>query len=60
MVIININDIKLSGNKATKKFWYNYSGYFGGIRKCSGKVMIEKYADELVTTTIKGKFQKAI
>lgn len=58
LVIISANNIKLSGNKATKEFWYNHSGYFGRIRKSSGKAIIEKYADELVTTTIKGMFPK--
>lgn len=58
LVITNAKNIKLSGNKATKEFWYNHSGYIGGIRKRSGKVMIEKYADELVTTAVKGMLPK--
>ena len=58
LVITNAKNIKLSGNKAIKEFWYNHSGYIGGIRKRSGKVMIEKYADELVTTAVKGMLPK--
>lgn len=58
LVITNAKNVKLSGNKATKEFWYNHSGYIGGLRKRSGKVMIEKYADELVTTAVKGMLPK--
>lgn len=58
LVITNAKNIKLSGNKATKEFWYNHSGYIGGIRKRSGKIMIEKYADELITTAVKGMLPK--
>lgn len=58
LVITNAKKIKLSGNKAAKEFWYNHSGYIGGIRKRSGKVMIEKYADELITTAVKGMLPK--
>lgn len=58
LVITNAKKIKLSGNKITKEFWYNHSGYIGGIRKRSGKVMIEKYADELITTAVKGMLPK--
>ena len=58
LVITNAKKIKLSGNKATKEFWYNHSGYIGGIRKRSGKVMIEKYSDELITTAVKGMLPK--
>ena len=58
LVITNAKNIKLSGNKATKEFWYNHSGYIGGIRKRSGKIMIGKYADELITTAVKGMLPK--
>lgn len=58
LVITNAKNIKLSGNKAIKEFWYNHSGYIGGIRKRSGKIMIEKYADELITTAVKGMLPK--
>ena len=58
LVITNAKNVKLSGDKATKEFWYSHSGYIGGIRKRSGKVMIEKYADELITIAVKGMLPK--
>jgi len=57
-VITNEKNVKLSGNKGTKEFWCKYSGYIGGIRKRRGKVMIEKYSDELITTAVKGMLPK--
>ena len=58
LVITNAKKIKLSGNKMTKEFWYSHSGYIGGIRKKKKKKMIEKYADELITTAVKGMLPK--
>lgn len=58
LIITNSDKIKLSGNKLNNKFWYNHSGYIGGLRKRSGKIMIEKYSDELVRIAIKGMLPK--
>ena len=58
LIIINTDKVKVTGNKASKEFRYNHSGYIGGIRKRSVKEMIAKYSDELVTIAIKGMLPK--
>ena len=34
--------------------YYNHSGYPGGLRERSAKVMIEKYPEEMVERAVKG------
>ncbi|MBQ0045447.1 MAG: 50S ribosomal protein L13 [Mycoplasma sp.] len=58
LIIINSDKVVVTGNKATKEFRYNHSGYIGGIRKRSVKEMIAKYSDELVTIAVKGMLPK--
>ena len=35
LIIINTDKVVLTGNKTTKEFRYNHSGYIGGLRKRS-------------------------
>ena len=44
----------LTGNKLEDKMYYNHSGYPGGLRERSAKVMIEKYPEEMVERAVKG------
>ena len=34
--------------------YYNHSGYPGGLRERSAKVMVEKYPEEMVERAVKG------
>jgi large subunit ribosomal protein L13 len=55
VVLINSNHLKFTGsNKLENKVYYNHSGYPGGMRKRSTKVMLEKYSRELIFRIIKG------
>lgn len=58
VIIINSDKIKLSSNKDEREFWYTHSGYIGGLRKRSGKEMIQKYSDELIYEAVEGMLPK--
>lgn len=58
VIVKNCNKVVLTANKAKNEFWYNHSGYIGGLRKRSGQEMIDKYADELVRLAVKGMLPK--
>ncbi len=58
VVIINSDKVVLSSDKAEKEKWYTHSGYIGGLRERSGKIMLQKYSDELVYEAIKGMLPK--
>ncbi len=54
IIIVNAEKVKLTGNKEEKKIYYNHSGYVGGLRERTAKVMREKYPVEMVERAVKG------
>lgn len=58
LIILNSDKIVLSSDKADREKWYTHSGYIGGLKEKSGKLMIEKYSDKLIYDAIKGMLPK--
>lgn len=58
VIVINAKKLVLTGNKADGEFWYTHSHYMSGLRKRSGKEMIEKYSEELVTVAVRRMLPK--
>ena len=54
VVLINARHIAFTGNKLDKKNYYNHSGFPGGLRTRSTRLMREKYPEELVFEIIRG------
>ncbi len=54
IIIINAKDVNLTGNKLEDKLYYNHSGYVGGMRIRTAKVMKESYPCEMVERAVKG------
>ena len=54
VIVVNADKVILTGNKLEDKKYYNNSGYPGGLRERSAKVMIEKYPEEMLERAIKG------
>ena len=58
VIIINANKVKLTGDKLDEKMYYNHSGFPGGLRTRSARVMKENYSTEMVERAIKGMLPK--
>ena len=58
VIIINASKVKLSGDKVHNKFYYNVSGYTGGLRKRSAGVMLQYYPCEMVERSVWGMLPK--
>ena len=58
VIIINAGKVNLTGDKLDKKVYYNHSGYPGGLRERTAKVMKEKYPVEMVERAVKGMLPK--
>ena len=58
VIIINAGKINLTGDKLNKKMYYNHSGFPGGLRERTAKVMKEKYPVEMVERAVKGMLPK--
>ena len=58
VIIINASKVKLSGDKVHNKFYYNVSGYTGGLRKRSAGVMLQDYPCEMAERSVWGMLPK--
>jgi len=54
VIIINASKINLTGRKLDKKMYYNASGYPGGLRERTARVMVNDYPVEMLERAIKG------
>ncbi|MDD2435043.1 MAG: 50S ribosomal protein L13 [Bacilli bacterium] len=58
VIVINASKINLTGDKLDKKIYYNHSGYTGGLRERTARVMKENYPVEMIERAIKGMLPK--
>lgn len=58
VIIINAEKVVLTGNKLNDKIYYNHSGYTGGLRERTAKVMKENYPVEMMERAVKGMLPK--
>ncbi len=54
VIVINCDQVKLTGNKLNQKIYRHHSGYIGGMKEISAKDMIEKNSTKAMTLAIKG------
>ena len=54
VIIINAKDVILTGNKLSQKMYRHHSGYIGGMKEVSAKVMLETNPEKAMTLAIKG------
>ena len=54
VIVINCDQIKLTGNKLNQKVYRHHSGYIGGMKEISAKDMIENNSTKAMTLAIKG------
>lgn len=59
IIIINAEKVNLTGDKLDKKIYYNHSGYPGGLRERTARVMRDKYPTEMVEKAIRGMLPKS-
>ncbi|MCI8700229.1 MAG: 50S ribosomal protein L13 [Clostridia bacterium] len=54
VIIINCKDAILTGNKINQKVYRHHSGYIGGMKEISAKVMMEKTPERAMMLAVKG------
>ena len=54
VIILNVKDVILTGNKLNQKIYRHHSGYIGGMKEVSAKVMLEKNPEKDMTLAVKG------
>ena len=58
VVVVNSDNLKVTGNKLENKIYYHYSGYHGGIKEISLGKLIEKDSTEVIKKAVFGMLPK--
>lgn len=58
VIVVNAEQIQLTGNKLTQKMYYRHTGYPGGIRGTSAGALLEKYPERVITSAVRGMLPK--
>jgi large subunit ribosomal protein L13 len=58
VIVVNAEQVYVSGNKEVEKSYYRHSGYPGGLRELSLGEMRERYPDRIVHAAVKGMLPK--
>jgi large subunit ribosomal protein L13 len=58
IVVINAEQIKVTGKKAKDKIYYNHSGYVGGLKETSFEKLQAKHPERIFEIAIKGMLPK--
>ncbi len=54
VIVINCKDAILTGKKLDQKMYRHHSGYIGGMREISARVMMEKTPEKAMYLAVKG------
>ena len=54
VIVLNVKDVILTGNKLDQKMYRHHSGYIGGMKETPARVMLEKNPEKAMTLAIKG------
>ena len=58
IVVINCEQVRVTGNKAKDKIYYSHTGYVGGIKSISFEKLIQKAPERVIQTAVKGMLPK--
>ena len=58
VVVVNSDNLKVTGNKLEDKIYYHYSGYHGGIKEISLEKLMEKDSTEVIKKAVFGMLPK--
>lgn len=54
VIILNCNDIVLTGHKLDQKIYRHHSGYIGGMKETTAREMLAKSPEKMMMLAIKG------
>ena len=58
IVVINADQVALTGRKWDQKVYYRHSGYMGGLKSTTAKELLEKRPEDLVMHAVRGMLPK--
>ncbi len=58
IVVVNVDKIRVTGNKAKEKTYYRHSGYPGGIYATTFEKLLAKHPERVLEKAVKGMLPK--
>ncbi len=58
VVVVNAEQLTLTGNKLDQKIYYRHSGYMGGIKEISARHLLKKKPEEILRHAVRGMLPK--
>lgn len=58
VVVINAEQIKLTGNKIDQKIYYHHSGFPGGLKEVPIRVLLQRRPEEVLREAVLGMLPK--
>ena len=58
VIILNASEVVLTGKKLDQKIYRHHSGYIGGMKETTARVMLDKNPERAMMLAIKGMLPK--
>jgi len=58
IVVVNADKVRFTGRKLDQKKYYNHSGYIGGMRETTLRVMMDRKPDQVILKAVRGMLPK--
>jgi large subunit ribosomal protein L13 len=58
IVVVNVDKIRVTGNKAKGKIYHSHTGYPGGLKSISFEKLMEKAPERTIQSAVKGMLPK--
>ena len=58
IIVVNVEKIRVTGDKALNKKYYSHSGYPGGISETNFQKLQQRFPDRALTNAVKGMLPK--
>lgn len=58
VVVVNAGQVQLTGRKLDQKIYYRHSGYPGGLKEISARLLLQKKPEEVLRHAVRGMLPK--
>jgi large subunit ribosomal protein L13 len=59
IIVINADQIKVTGNKISQKVYYRHTGHIGGLKETTLQEMLNKKPEDVIVKAVRGMLPKS-
>lgn len=60
VIVVNAEKVRFSGNKESEKVYFSHTGYPGGVKQTTPRVVREKHPEFIIQNAVKGMLPKGV